>query len=81
MDLAAMSIGNLEAKALRCGYSAAPLGEAYDAFLRRLSVDDRFDLNHFRDYGREMKIDPYALNCAEVAAQIRRIRSQLLLAK
>jgi len=81
IDMTAMAMGNLETKALRCGYSAAPLGEAIDAWMRHFSGSDQADLLLHRAHGRSMGIDPYTLNCAEVATQLRRWRSDLLRAK
>jgi len=78
MDMVAMAMGNLETKALRCGYSAAPLGAALDAWMRQFSGADQADLNMYRAPGRAMNIDPYTLDCAEVATMLRRWRSDLL---
>src|SRR6266850_8450197 len=52
-----------------------------DAWMRHFSGSDQADLHLHRAHGRSMGIDPYTLNCAEVATQLRRWRSDLLRAK
>ena len=77
VEMTAMAMGNLETKALRCGFSAAPLSEALDAYLGRHSSTN-YSLALLRAQGRSTTIDPYTLNCAEVGTMLRRWRSDLL---
>jgi hypothetical protein len=77
IDILAHSMGSLETEALRCGYSAAPLGEAIEAWLRKIPDADRSDLTIERAAGRSMPIDPYRLDCNKIAGQLRRWQEEL----